>query len=58
MFQAVLGEEQYIAHSSLSGCFVFGVGRLVGIRLKKVLKTGFYLFFRRKVRPSWWMQII
>lgn len=40
-------EEQYIGHSDLSGCFVYGVKRLVGITVEKILKIGFYLFFRR-----------
>lgn len=34
------------------GCFVYGVKTLVGIGLEKVLKVGFYLFFRRN-RGSW-----
>lgn len=39
----------------LSGCFVYGVERLVVIRLEKVLKIGFCLFFRCKgdIRGGW-----
>lgn len=44
-------EGQYVDHSGFSSWFVYGVERLVGIRLEKVLKIGFYLFFRKKGDP-------